>query len=392
MLLPIGDIPNPKTRPYINWLLIAINVAVFLAISLPAIFSRPDLNDPALLEYLQSIGAQGNWPVAVIYEHLTAYDLLVFRYGYRPVEFSLLSMFTAMFLHAGWMHLAGNMLFLWIYGDNVEHRLGHGAYLLSYLGTGLAATLFFGLLMPESQVPMIGASGAISGVLGFYFLWFPRNRIKVFVFLFPLIMTTVFIPSRIVLGVYLVIDNLLPFLSRSSEGGGVAYGAHIGGFAAGLLLAFALDRLPGLLRLRGALPKVGRNRSGLLDTVTDLVRSVDTGNLSRAVTRYRDLESRAQRKQVATHNLLAIGEYLLESGAPDEALTVFRRLIAERPGDKGLALAYLGAGRSLLCRSRCDTSAWHYFVAAVDLAPSDEVAEEARRYLRMIEGHNCAEG
>lgn len=381
MLLPIGDIPNPKTRPYVNWLLIAINVAVFLAISLPASLSRPDLGDPALLEYLQAIGAQGNWPAGVIYEHLTAYDLLVFKYGYRPVDFSLLSMFTAMFLHAGWMHLAGNMLFLWIYGDNVEHRLGHGAYLLSYLGAGLAATLFYSLFMMNSVVPMLGASGAVSGVLGFYFLWFPRNQIKILVLFF-----TVLIPARIVLGVYLVVDNLLPFLTESSEGGGVAYGAHIGGFGAGLLLAFALDRLPGLLRLRRALPKVARKRADLVDTVTDLVRSVDAGDLSHAVARYRELESRAQRNQVATHNLLSIGEYLLESGAPDEALTVFRRLIAERPGDKRLAHAYLGAGRSLLRRSRCDTSAWHYFVAAVDLALSDQVADEARRYLRMIEG------
>ncbi len=386
MLLPIGDIPNPKTTPYVNWLLIGVNVVVFLALTLPASMSRPDLGDPALIEYLQTIGARGNWPLSLIYDHITAYDLLVFKYGYRPAEFSLVSMFTAMFLHAGWMHLAGNMLFLWIYGDNVEHRLGHGAYLLAYLGAGLAATLFFGLFVPDSQVPMIGASGAISGVLGFYFLWFPRNRIKVFVFLFPLIMTTVLIPSRIVLGVYLVIDNLLPFLTRSAEGGGVAYGAHLGGFFAGLSLALVSDRLPGLMRLKGAAARGIRKRAGLVDAVTDLIRSIERGDMSHAVTRYRDLETRAQRGQVATHNLLDIGEYLLQRGAPDEALTVFRRLIAERPGDKAQDRAYLGAGRALLHKPGCDTSAWHYFLAAADLAKTAETAAEARRYLRMIEG------
>lgn len=243
MLLPIGDVPNPKTTPYVNWLLIGINVAVFVAVTLPLSMARPDLGDPALLDYLKILGARGDLPVKLIYEHVTAYDLLVFRHGFRPAEFSVVSMFTAMFLHGGWLHLAGNMLFLWIYGDNVEHRLGHFSYLLAYLVAGLAATLFFAMFVPDSQIPMLGASGAISGVLGFYFLWFPRNQIKVFVFLFPLIMTTVLIPSRIVLGVYLVLDNLLPFLATAAEGSGVAYGAHIGGFLAGLGMALVVDRV-----------------------------------------------------------------------------------------------------------------------------------------------------
>ena len=385
MLLPIGDVPNPKTTPYVNWLLIGINVAVFLAVTLPLSMTRPDLNDPALLDYLNILGARGNWPVQLIYDHISAYDLVVFKYGFRPAEFSLLSMFTAMFLHAGWLHLAGNMLFLWIYGDNVEHRLGHVGYLLAYLGSGLAATLFFCMFVPHSQVPMIGASGAISGVLGFYFLWFPRNRIKVFVFLFPLIMTTVLIPSRIVLGVYLVIDNILPFLMTSAEGSGVAHGAHIGGFLAGLGIALAIDRLPGLLRMKGTIPKVSRKRANLVDAVTDIVRSVDRGDLAHAVTRFAQLDSRAQRGQLSTHNVIAIGDYLLASGESDEALTVFRRLIAERPGDKGLDRAYLGAGRAMLLKDRCETAAWHYFLAAIDLAQTPEIAAEARRYLRMIE-------
>ena len=385
MFLPIGDVPNPKTTPYVNWLLIGINIAVFIVVTLPLSAARQALDDPLLLDYLNAIGAKGNWPVQLIYQHVSAYDLVVFKYGFRPAEFSPLSMFTAMFMHAGWMHLAGNMLFLWIYGDNVEHRLGHVGYLVAYLAAGLAATLFFAMFVPGSQIPMLGASGAISGVLGFYFLWFPRNRIKVFVFLFPLIMTTLLIPSRIVLGVYLVIDNILPFMMQTTEGSGVAYGAHIGGFLAGLGMAMAIDRLPGMLKMKGTVPKPGRSRAGLMDAVTDLVRSIDHGDLPRAVLRYAELEGRAQRAQVSTQNLLAIGEFLLDSGEQDEALTVFRRLIAERPGDSRLDQAYLGAGRAMLRKERCETAAWHYLLAAVDLAQTAEVAETARRYMKMIE-------
>lgn len=391
MLLPIGDVPNPKTTPYVNWLLIGINLAVFLAVTLPLSATRPDLNDPALLDYLNLIGARGDWPVPLIFDHVSAYDLVVFKYGFRPAEFSLLSMFSAMFLHAGWMHLAGNMLFLWIYGDNVEHRLGHVGYLMAYLGAGLVATLFFGMFVPHSNIPMLGASGAISGVLGFYFLWFPRNRIKVFVFLFPLIMTTVLIPSRIVLSVYLVIDNLLPFILGPAEGGGVAHGAHIGGFLGGLGMALAIDRLPGLLRMKGTFPGVNRKRADLVDAVTDIVRCIDRNDLAHAASRFTQLDSRSRRGQLSTSNILAIGEYLLSSGAFDEALTVFRRLIAERPGDKNLDRAYLGAGRAMLHKDRCETSAWHYFVAAVDLAQSAAIADDARRYMRMIEKNNGAQ-
>jgi membrane associated rhomboid family serine protease len=385
MFLPIGDIPNPRTTPYVNWALISINIAVFLLIALPQMMARPDLNDPALIDYLQMLGAKGALPVQAIYEHISAYDLLVFKYGYRPADPSLLTMFTAMFLHGGWMHLAGNMLFLWIYGDNVEHRLGHVGYLLAYLGTGVAATLFFGLFVPGSQVPMLGASGAISGVLGFYFLWFPRNQIKVFIFLFPLIMTTVLIPARIVLGIYLILDNLLPFMMNTGAGSGVAHGAHIGGFVAGLGVAYGVDRLPGLLHLRATTPRVSKQWSRQGNAVTDIVQSIDRGDLAQASRRYLELENSSQRGQLATSKVLAIGDFLLESGKPDLALTVYRRLVAERPGEVNLDRAYLGAGKAMLHKARGETSAYHYFLAAIDLAQTPGVVQEARRYLRMIE-------
>lgn len=243
MFLPIGDTPNPRGVPYVNCLLIGVNVAVFLLVSLPLTFAPPDLNDPLLLEYLRAVGARGSIPVQAILQQLSAYDLFIFRYGYRPSDPSLTTLFTAMFLHGGWLHLVGNMLFLWIYGDNVEHRLGRLGYLLAYLGSGVAATLFFAIFVPDSDVPMVGASGAISGALGFYYLWFPRNQVKVFIFLFPFIMNTFLLPARLVLGFYLLVDNLLPFLVNNGAAAGVAHGAHIGGFVAGLAAAFGIDRL-----------------------------------------------------------------------------------------------------------------------------------------------------
>ena len=105
-----------------------------------------------------------------------------------------------MFLHAGFLHLFGNMLFLWIYGDNVEHRLGHVPYLFWYLATGVAATLFHMLGASGSQIPLVGASGAISGMLGFYFVWFPRNQVRLLWLLPPFVMQVFEVPARLVLG------------------------------------------------------------------------------------------------------------------------------------------------------------------------------------------------
>lgn len=383
MFLPIGDIPNPKGTPYVNYFLIGLNVAIFLIVTLPLSGARPNINDPLLIEYLRSIGG-GPWSVQEIYQRISEYDLIVYQYGYRPAAGSLLTMFSAMFLHANWLHLAGNMLFLWIFGDNVEHRLGSVGYLLAYLGAGLAATFFFGLFVPQSQVPMIGASGAISGILGFYFLWFPGNKVKIFIFLFPLIITTVLIPARIVLGFFLLIDNLLPFLLSSQQGGGVAHGAHIGGFLAGVALAYVIDRLPGILHQRRSAPK-GVSRSGTVNVAAALTGAVSEGRLADAVEQYALLEGKTERSQVDAGNLLAIGEYLLNAKQSDRARTVFRRIISEHPGDANLDRAYLGAGKAMLQKARCDTSAWHYFVAAVDLARTPALAEEARSFMRSIE-------
>lgn len=386
MFLPIGDTPNPRTTPVATYLLIGLNVAIFLLVSLPLTARSPDLADPMLLEYLRSLGVRGGISAQQILAHLSDYDLFVYQYGYRPGAPSLLTLFTAMFLHGGWMHLAGNMLFLWIFGDNVEHRLGHLGFLLVYLVTGIAATLFFALFVPHSQVPLVGASGAISGVLGLYFLWFPRNQVKVFIFLFPFIMNTFLIPARLVLGFYLLADNLLPFLLSRGGEGGVAHGAHIGGFIAGLGIAWGIDRFPLWRSATSVRPASSdRGKEGGTALPEQIAGHLREGNPAWAAAKYFSLASRADRLQVPAPVVLELGEYLLSGGAYAQALSLFRRFIGERPADPQIARAYLGAGRAQLHIPRAATSAYHYFLSALDTARSDEVAEEARLHLRAIE-------
>lgn len=244
MFFPIGDSPNPPGfRAWITWLIIAINVLIYLALSLPLTLAVPDPADPALRAYFDAILPQlPAGPIAQqVMNSVTQYDLYVFAHGFKPALPALDDLFSAMFLHSGVGHLLGNMLFLWIYGDNVEHRLGRVRYLLAYLLTGVAATLGFSLLDPASTLPMIGASGAISGVLGFYFLLFPRNVVRMAFVLFPFGLRVFNISARWVLGAYVLIDNVLPLLIGAASG--VAYGAHLGGFIAGVGLAWIGDRV-----------------------------------------------------------------------------------------------------------------------------------------------------
>jgi membrane associated rhomboid family serine protease len=243
MILPIGDAPNPRGHvAWVNGLLILVNILVFLGLTLPLGGVAPDPADPALARYLQAMGrALGGADPRALLPDTSAYTLFVFEHGFRPADPSAADLFKALFLHAGFAHLAGNLLFLYIYGNNVEHRLGRLGYLFAYLGTGIAATLGYGLLAGDSELPLIGASGAISGVLGHYFVLYPQNRVRLLVLL-PFYVRTVFLSARWVLGIYLVADNLVPILVHGSSGS-VAHGAHIGGFLAGMALAAIGDRL-----------------------------------------------------------------------------------------------------------------------------------------------------
>jgi len=157
---------------------------------------------------------------------------------------SKLTVFSSMFLHGGWMHLIGNMLFLWVFGNNIEAAMGHVRYVLFYLLCGIAAVLAQALPDTASQIPMIGASGAISGVLGAYILLYPMARVHVLVPIF-VILHRMKIPALLMLGVWFLMQ-LFSSLTNDSEGGGVAFGAHIGGFIAGMLLIplFKYSHLP----------------------------------------------------------------------------------------------------------------------------------------------------
>lgn len=151
---------------------------------------------------------------------------------------TILPLFSSMFLHGGWLHLGGNMLYLWVFGDNVEDKLGHGRYLLFYVLTGLAASFAHIAIDPLSEIPTVGASGAISGVLGAYLLMFPGARVVTLIPVFMFLQVAE-LPALVVLGLWFVLQffNGLASLGYETAGmGGVAWWAHIGGFVAGLIL------------------------------------------------------------------------------------------------------------------------------------------------------------
>ncbi len=159
------------------------------------------------------------------------------RPGPGPAPLIYLTVFSAMFMHGGFGHIAGNMLYLWIFGDNVEHRFGTAKFVLFYLVSGIVATVTQILMDPDGLVPNLGASGAIAGVLGAYLVLFPRNRVNA-----VFIIRIVTVPAVVVLGLWIVLQfvNQWGAIGVTEETGGVAYGAHIGGFLAGMALALAL--------------------------------------------------------------------------------------------------------------------------------------------------------
>ena len=216
-MLPIGDEREHGAGPaLVTWALVAVNIAVFLLeVSRPA---------DALQAFVTAWGI-------VPREYSAARDLAPLI----PVPFWS-TLLTSMFLHGGWMHLGGNLLYLWIFGDNLEHRMGHAKFLVFYLLCGLAAGAAHILFNASSNVPTVGASGAISGVLGGYLLLFPKNRVRVLTH-----GGIAAVPAVIVLGFWIFIQfvNSAGSMARTSEtgdGGGVAYLAHVGGFVAGLVL------------------------------------------------------------------------------------------------------------------------------------------------------------
>ena len=387
MFIPLSDAPNPRGVPWVTYLLIATCVAVYGLVNLPLSYARPDPSDAALREYLEVMAPRLPPQVSVqdLYAQITEYDLFVFEHGYRPGSPSILDLFVSMFLHGGFLHLAGNMLFLWIYGDNVEYRLGRLGYLIAYLATGVAATLFFALFSPGSEVPMVGASGAISGVLGFYFLWFPRNVVRVYVFLFPILMDVVQVSARVVLGFYLLVDNLLPFLLARGGAGGVAHGAHLGGFAAGVGGALLLGRV----NLRGRPREYSARRARAAVATADepprgVEAAIEQGRLAEAAKLYFASSIAHRRPRLEPRSSLALAGWLAESGQPEAALVVYRRHLHDYPAGPLVAEAHLGAGLVLLHSLHQVAPAYQHLLEVLDLDPPPQVAARARAALEEI--------
>jgi membrane associated rhomboid family serine protease len=206
-MFPIGDDNSgERTFPMVTYALIALNVLFFFV-------------------------------------ELSGGDPFVKQWAFVPSRFlanpsaDFPTLFTSMFMHGGWVHLGGNMLYLWIFGDNVEDRFGHGTFIVFYLVCGLAATFAQLMFNAGSQVPNLGASGAIAGVLGSYILLFPQGRVRVLQG-----QQVVQMPALLVIGFWIVLQLFsgIGSISKAADTGGVAYMAHVGGFLAGCVLTLAL--------------------------------------------------------------------------------------------------------------------------------------------------------
>ena len=236
MVLPLGDVEKTRIVPVATWVLIALNVAMY-AVELDRgdtfrvtyaatpfeITHQFDIDRPFQLQ-IEPDEVDGLMPVPP--------GARIIPQGPVPFPVSL-TILTAMFLHASTLHLVGNMLFLWIFGDNVEEVLGTLRYLLAYLGFGIAGSVAQVAAAPDSLIPTLGASGAIAGVMGAYIVWFPHNRVRVLFFNFLTEM-----PAFLVIGAWILIQIAGGYgsIGHLGEVGGVAYLAHIGGAAAGLVV------------------------------------------------------------------------------------------------------------------------------------------------------------
>ncbi|HEV1995235.1 MAG TPA: rhomboid family intramembrane serine protease [Candidatus Acidoferrum sp.] len=221
MFIPLKDLNPSRTYPFVNLTLILANITAFI----------------------YTIGLEVTLPRRTFEAFIFSYSTVPARFpaflaGQASFEVSFVPLVTSMFLHAGFLHVAGNMLFLWIFGDNIEDFFGHLPYLFFYLVCGIGAGLLHVLFNLYSNVPALGASGAISGVMGAYILLYPRARILTLVFIFPLP-----VPAVIFLGLWYVMQFLSGINALGGgPSGGVAVWAHIGGFLLGMLLTGMVRR------------------------------------------------------------------------------------------------------------------------------------------------------
>ncbi len=210
-MIPLRDENPVQTVPVVTRALLVVNIAVFLW----ELMLGPDLR-----------AAYFGW--GLVPERLTAALA-----GQTSLPAAAITLVSSMFMHGGWLHLVGNMWYLWIFGDNIEDRLGHVGFLLFYLAAGIASAVLHVAVHPWSSVPTVGASGAIAGVLGAYAALFPRTRIVTLVPIF-FFFQVIALPALVVLGLWFVLQFFSGALSLGLPGGGVAWWAHIGGFLFGV--------------------------------------------------------------------------------------------------------------------------------------------------------------
>jgi membrane associated rhomboid family serine protease len=233
-VIPIGDedTGGRPGLPYVNLAIIAINVVVFLYQLVDPNFTNGYAAVPAEITTGKDIIGQILIPqpdgTAVVIDEAA---------GPNPIWLTLI---TSMFMHGGWLHIGGNMLFLFIFGDNIEKAYGHVKYLIFYLVCGIIAGLAHVLSQPDSIIPSLGASGAISGVLAGYLVLFPTNRVKVILALGIIFLRPFTVPAIVMIGVWALLQfiNGLGAIAVTDQTSGVAYWAHIGGFIAGLVITF----------------------------------------------------------------------------------------------------------------------------------------------------------
>ncbi len=232
---PLFDENATGRRPFIVWLIIAACVAIF--------FWQQSLDEVAARLALYQLGFV---------------PTIVFKGDTLPAEMIIVpswaTIFTSMFLHGGWLHLGGNMLYLWIFGDNVEEAMGRGRFIVFYCLCGLIAALSQGLIDPSSPIPMVGASGAIAGVLGAYLVLHPKAAVRCLVIII-VFFRFINLPAWLVLGGWIGLQFAAAPQAFSGDGGGVAYMAHIGGFIAGLVLVPLFKKRHISLFDRGQPPK-----------------------------------------------------------------------------------------------------------------------------------------
>jgi membrane associated rhomboid family serine protease len=229
-MIPLKDDIPSYSPPVVTVALISINCLIFFYLSFLGEGFQLALVKWGAIPFEVTHGVELTPELAIPFEVTHGVELTPELSFFAP-----LSLFSSMFLHGGFLHLAGNMLYLWIFGDNVEDQLGHVKFFIFYILCGLAASLLHIITAPNSKVPMVGASGAIAGVLGAYMIRFPRARILTLIFL-GFFIRIVAVPALFVLGFWFILQLLYAFPSIGSTSGGVAWFAHVGGFLAGIVL------------------------------------------------------------------------------------------------------------------------------------------------------------